>query len=68
MKTITDFAFLIERNKDVTLYQHASTLQLFQTINQTDGTLELLIFQGGVWFSEGCGSMATIADMAANPQ
>jgi hypothetical protein len=64
---ITDYAHLIERNKDITLYQHASTLQLFQTIAQADGKLELFIFNGGVWHSERIGANETIVDMVANP-
>jgi hypothetical protein len=64
---ITDHAYLIDRTKDVILYQHASTLQLFQTINQADGKLELFIFNGGVWESQGIGAIETIIDMVANP-
>jgi hypothetical protein len=64
---ITDYAHLIDRTKDVTLYQHASTLQLFQTINQADGKLELFIFNCGVWHSQGAGAIETIVDMVANP-
>jgi hypothetical protein len=64
---ITDYAHLIDRNKDVCMYQHASTLQLFQTINQADGKLELFIFTAGVWNSEGIGAIETIIDMVANP-
>jgi hypothetical protein len=64
---ITDYAHLIDRTKDVTLYQHASTLQLFQTVAQSDGKLELFIFTAGVWDSQGIGSIETIADMVANP-
>ncbi|WP_373538780.1 hypothetical protein [Chamaesiphon sp.] len=67
MKTITEYAHLIDHTKDVTLYQHASTMQLFQTIAQADGKLELFIFNGGVWHSEGIGALETIIDMAANP-
>ena len=52
MKLIADYAVLIDRNKDLTLYQHASTLQLFQTINQIDGNVELFIFDSG-WHSKG---------------
>jgi hypothetical protein len=62
---ITDYAHLIDRNKDVCIYQHASTLQLFQTINQADGKLELFIFTAGVWNSEGIGAIETIIDMVA---
>jgi hypothetical protein len=64
---ITDYAHLIEHRKDVTLYQHASTLQLFQTIAQVDGKLELFIFNAGIWHSEGIGAIETIIDMVANP-
>jgi hypothetical protein len=63
----TDYAHLIDRNKDVCMYQHASTLQLFQTINQADGKLELFIFTAGVWESQGIGAIETIIDMVANP-
>jgi hypothetical protein len=63
---ITDYAHLIDRNKDVCMYQHASTLQLFQTINQADGKLELFIFTAGVWESQGIGALETIIDMVAN--
>jgi hypothetical protein len=62
---ITDYAHLIDRNKDICTYQHASTLQLFQTINQADGKLELFIFTAGVWNSEGIGAIETIIDMVA---
>jgi hypothetical protein len=64
---ITDHAHLIDHTKDVTLYQHASTMQLFQTINQADRKLELFIFNGGVWHSEGIGAIEKIIDMVANP-
>jgi hypothetical protein len=64
---ITDYAHLIDRNKDVCMYQHASTLQLFQTINQADGKLKLFIFTAGVWESQGIGAIETIIDMVANP-
>jgi hypothetical protein len=64
---ITDYAYLIDRTKDVSLYQHASTLQLFQTIAQSDGKLELFIFTAGVWESQGIGAIETIIDMVANP-
>jgi hypothetical protein len=64
---ITDYAHLIDRTKDTALYQHASTLQLFQTINRADGKLELFIFNGGVWHSQGIGAIETIIDMIANP-
>ena len=64
---ITDYAHLIDRNKDVCMYQHASTLQLFQTIAQADGKLELFIFNDGVWESQGIGAPETIIDMVANP-
>jgi hypothetical protein len=64
---ITNYAHLVEHNKDFTLYQHASTMQLFQTIAQADGKLELFIFNGGVWHSEGIGAIETIIDMVANP-
>jgi hypothetical protein len=64
---ITDYAHLIDRNKDVCMYQHASTLQLFQTIAQADGKLELFIFNDGVWESQGIGAIETIIDMVANP-
>jgi hypothetical protein len=63
---ITDYAHLIDRNKDVCMYQHASTLQLFQTIAQADGKLELFIFTAGVWESQGIGAIETIIDMVAN--
>jgi hypothetical protein len=62
MKTITDYAHLIDRTKDVCMYQHAST---FQTIAQSDGKLELFLFDAGVWHSEGIGAIETITDVVA---
>jgi hypothetical protein len=67
--TITDNAHLISRNKDTTTYQHASTLQLFQTVEQATGKgLELFIFNDGVWHSEGIFTANQIARQVANPQ
>jgi hypothetical protein len=66
--TITDNAHLISRNKDTTTYQHASTLQLFQTVNQVNGNLELFIMCDGVWHSEGIFTQNQIAYQVANPQ
>jgi hypothetical protein len=67
--TITDNAHLISRNKDTTTYQHASTLQLFQTVEQVTGNgLELFIFNDGVWHSEGIFNANQIAHQVANPQ
>jgi hypothetical protein len=63
----TDHAYLISHDKDTTTYQHSSTDQVFQTIAQADGKLELFIFNGGTWHSEGIGAIETIIDMVANP-
>ena len=65
--TITDNAHLISKSKDTATYQHASTLQLFQTIEQSDGNgLELMIFNDGVWHSEGIFTANQIAYQVAN--
>jgi hypothetical protein len=67
--TITDNAHLISKTKDTTTYQHASTLQLFQTVEQVSGNgLELFIFNNGVWHSEGIFTANQIAHQVANPQ
>ena len=67
--TITDNAHLISRNKDTATYQHASTLQLFQTVEQVSGNgLELFIMCDGVWHSEGIFTANQIAYQVANPQ
>jgi hypothetical protein len=66
--TITDNAHLISQSKDTTTYQHASTLQLFRTVEQVSGNkLELLIFTNGVWQSEGIFTANQIAHQVANP-
>ncbi len=68
MLEITDNAFLISKTKDTTTYQHASTLQLFQTVEQVSGDgLELFIFNSGVWHSEGIFNQNQIAYRVANP-
>jgi hypothetical protein len=67
MKLITDYAHLIDRTKDTTTYQHAETLQLFQTVNQVDGNLELFIMDSGVWHSEGIDTPERIAQQVAKP-
>jgi hypothetical protein len=67
MKLITDHAHLIDRTKDTTTYQHAETHQLFQTVNQTDGNLELFIMDGGVWHSEGIDTAERIAQLVGQP-
>jgi hypothetical protein len=66
--TITDNAHLISKSKDTATYQHASTLQLFQTVNQVNGNLELFIMCDGVWQSEGIFTTNQIAHQVANPQ
>jgi hypothetical protein len=66
--TITDNAHLISRTKDTATYQHAQTLQLFQTVNQVSGHLELFIMNDGVWHSEGIFTANQIAHQVANPQ
>jgi hypothetical protein len=66
--SITDNAHLISKNKDTAIYQHASTLQLFQTVEQASGCLELFIMCEGVWHSEGIFTQNQIAYQVANPQ
>jgi hypothetical protein len=65
--TITDNAHLISKTKDTATYQHASTLQLFQTVEQVSGGLELFIMCEGVWHSEGIFTQNQIAYQVANP-
>jgi hypothetical protein len=68
MNNITDHAHLVSRSKDTTTYQHASTLQLFQTVEQSSGNgLMLLIFNHGVWQSEGIFTLDQIVHQVANP-
>lgn len=67
MNNITDRAHLISQNKDTATYQHASTLQLFKTVEQVSGHLELLIMYNGVWHSEGIFTPNQIAHQVANP-
>lgn len=64
---ISDHAHLVSRHKDTTTYQHASTLQLFKTIEQVSGHSELLIMHSGVWHSEGVFTLNQIAHQVANP-
>lgn len=66
--SITDHAHLVSHSKDTTTYQHASTLQLFQTVEQSSGDgLMLLIFHHGVWQPEGIFTLDQIAHQVANP-
>jgi hypothetical protein len=65
--TITDNAHLISKSKDTATYQHAQTLQLFQTVEQVTGNgLELFIFNDGVWHSEGIFTANQIAYQVAH--
>lgn len=69
MNNITDHAYLISHCKDTTTYQHASTLQLFQTVEQSNGNgLMLLILHNGVWQSEGVFTPDQIVNQVANPK
>lgn len=65
--SITDCAHLVSQNKDTATYQHASTLQLFKTVKQVSGHLELFIMRSGVWHSEGIFTLDQIAHQVANP-
>jgi hypothetical protein len=69
MKLITDYAHPIETNKDTATYQHASTFQLFRTVRQSDGNVELLIFDCdfGSWQTEGIMTPDRVVEMVANP-
>jgi hypothetical protein len=62
-------AHLIDQSKDTTTYQHASTMQLFRTVEQvSDNGLELFIFNNGLWQSEGIFTANQIAYQVANPE
>ena len=65
---ITDYAFLFDATKDTKTYQHATTSQLFRTVEQVSGNLELFIMCEGVWKSEGIFTQNQIAYQVANPQ
>ena len=64
---ITDNAFLFDVCKDTKTYQHASTMQLFRTVDREDGNLELFIMAEGTWQSEGIFTPNQIAYQVANP-
>ena len=51
---ITDYAFLFDATKDTKTYQHATTSQLFRTIEQVNSNgLELFIMVEGKWILQG---------------
>jgi hypothetical protein len=67
-QTIADLAHSISRSKDTEMYQHRSTMQVFQTIKQSNGSFELIILNDGRWHSEGIMSIEEVINMLTNPE
>ncbi|WP_373544686.1 hypothetical protein [Chamaesiphon sp.] len=65
---LEEYAFPIDRQRDMRTYQLASTRQLFRTVDCVEGGYHLYIFNAGEWQSEGIKTMSEIVDMAANPK
>jgi hypothetical protein len=65
--SILDYAYLIDRTKDTALYQHCQSMQLFQTVIQANGSLEIFKFFDGVWESEGIAETDHQVSSIANP-
>jgi hypothetical protein len=53
MRTIEDYAFLFDRNKDTTRYHVHDTLQILETTDLTNGSYQVRVLGHGGWKSLG---------------